>query len=213
MPLTPDSIANSHLPRTKVPGGYSIEATDEFLKKVAWEFRKVQSDCRKLLEQNDVLERQLQDIRQRLDELRGNLIRHEREPLARASLAAAYRAAEAVREEARQEGNTVLEKARKRAKALDEEVERARALTAKQVSALEEMQTAARNQLSAYLVTLLTEIEGHWGGERGAIVRELKARAQASDETSSVPDSESSNGSSGPSEEASRTASNSAEGV
>lgn len=176
------------LPRTRVRG-YSIEATDAFLKKVAWEYRKVQRDGRKLLERNAELERQLQDIHQRLDELRGDLIiRREREPLAVAALAAAYRAADAVREEARQESNTVLQKARKRAKVLDEEVERARTLSAKRIREFEETQIEARDRLSAFLTTMLAVVESHSEGELGDIVRELKSRATAaSDGFTSAP--------------------------
>lgn len=192
MALTPESIANPNLPRTKV-GGYSIEATDGFLKEVAWEWRRLQSDRRKLSEQNAELERQLDEIHGKLEELRGvSALRSEKEPRAAAALAAAYRAAEAIRDEARQESETLLRKARRRAVSLDDEVERARVSTAERIRELEETQKQARARLSSFLTEMLAAVDSP--AEEGSndevpsdVVRDLRARAAASaDEPSSA---------------------------
>jgi cell division septum initiation protein DivIVA len=196
--LTPESIANPNLPRTKV-GGYSIEATDGFLKEVAWEWRRLQSDRRKLSEQNAELERRLDEIHRKIEELRGEpIVRSERQPLSAAALAAAYRAAEAVREEARRESETVLKKARKRAEHLDDEVERARIATTERIRELEETQMQARARLSAFLTEMLVAVETRAEESAGPrleeaaeppvdeapknVLRELPLRAVASSE-------------------------------
>lgn len=180
MSLTPESIANPNLPRTKM-GGYSIEATDDFLKEVAWEWRRLQSDRRKLSEQNGELERRLDEILRKIEELRGEpIVRGERQPLSAAALAAAYRAAASMREEARQESETLLKKARRRAASLDDEIERARVTTAEQIRELEETQKQARTRLSSFLTEMLAAVEDPVDETPSDVVRELPVRAVAS---------------------------------
>jgi cell division initiation protein len=180
--LTPESIANPNLPRTKM-GGYSIEATNDFLKEVSWEWRRLQSDRRKLSEQNAELERRLDEIHSKIEELRGErIIPSERQPLSAAALAAAYRAAEAMREEARQESETLLKKARRRAASLDDEVERARITTSERIRDLEETQKQARARLSSFLAEMLAAVEDEDTVSEGptAGVRRLPVHAVAS---------------------------------
>jgi cell division initiation protein len=181
MALTPESIANPNLPRTKV-NGYSIQATDDFLKEVAWEWRRLQSDRRKLSEQNAELERQLDEIHRKIEDLRGEpVVRSERQPPSAVALAAALRAAEAMREEARQESEALLKKARKRAASLDDEVERARVTTAERIRELEDTQQQARARLSSFLNEMLAAVEDDDPVEerRSDVVRELPVHAVA----------------------------------
>jgi cell division septum initiation protein DivIVA len=156
--LTPDSISNPQLPRAKV-GGYSVEATDELLKKISWEWIRLQSDRKKLTERTAELERQLADINQKLEELRGeSVIKTQPEPRTAAALAAAYRAADAIRDEARSDSEKLLKKARSHAVDLDKELERARAANAERIRDLERTQKEAREKLSAFLVEMLDAV-------------------------------------------------------
>lgn len=182
MALTAEAIANPNLPRTKV-GGYNVEATDEFLQQVAWAWRRVDSDRRKLTERNAELERQLADIHRRLEELRGDpVVPSEREPRAAAALAAAYRAAEAIRREAREESEALLKKARKRVSVIDDEVERARAATGEQIRELEETQRQVRRRLSSFLTEMLDAIETPGSDPPPDLARELRQHAVSSAE-------------------------------
>jgi cell division septum initiation protein DivIVA len=183
MSLTPEQIADPHLPRAKM-GGYGVEETDEFLKQVAWEWRRLESDRRKLSERTAELEQQLEDIHRRIAELRGDaVVPSERDPRSAAALAAAYRAAEAIRDDARRESETLLKKARKRVATLDNEVERAKAATADRLRELEETQRQARRRLSSFLSELLDAVEAPDSDvTRGDVVRELRARAASTAE-------------------------------
>lgn len=159
MSVTAESISEANLPRAKV-GGYSIEATDEFLKEIAWAWRRITSDCRKLAERNAELEQQLDEIHRRIEALRDDArVAEPQEPRSAAALAAAYRAAEAIREDARRESETLLKKARKRADVLDDEVERAREQSAERIREFEEVQQHVRRRLSAFLAEMLDAVE------------------------------------------------------
>jgi cell division septum initiation protein DivIVA len=180
MTLTPESIANPNLPRTKM-NGYSIQATDDFLKEVAWEWRRLHRDLRELSEQNAELERRLDEIQRKIEDLRGEpVVRGEREPSSAAALAAALRAAEAIRQDARQESEAMLKKARRRATTLDDELERARATTAERIRELEETQQQARSRLSAFLTEMLAAVEHPAEEETVDVVRELPMRVVVS---------------------------------
>jgi cell division septum initiation protein DivIVA len=174
---TPESISEPNLPRAKV-GGYSIEATDEFLKEIAWDWRRINSDCRKLAERNAELEQQLDEIHRRIEALRDDAsVAEQHEPRSAAALAAAYRAAEAIREDARQESETLLKKARKRAAVLDDEVERAREQSAERIRDFEEVQQHVRRRLSSFLAEMLEAVEtSNSTATPEDIVRELTER-------------------------------------
>jgi cell division septum initiation protein DivIVA len=187
VPLTPESIADPNLPRVKV-GGYSVTVTDEFLSEIAWEWRGIQSDRRKLIERNAELERQLQEIHRRLEELRGNpVVTHEREPRSGAALAAAYRAAEAIRNDARLESEALLKKARKRALVLEHEVERAREASAERIRELEEVQRQVRRGLSSFLTEMLDAIETPDSAGAPDVVQELRKRVVSVETVSAEP--------------------------
>jgi predicted transcriptional regulator len=175
--VTAESISEANLPRAKV-GGYSIEATDEFLKEIAWAWRRIDSDCRKLAERNAELEQQLNEIYRRIEALRDDAsVAEQQEPRSAAALAAAYRAAEAIREDARQESEALLKKARKRASALDDEVERARQQSAERIREFEEVQQHVRRRLSSFLAEMLEAVEASNSTARPEdIVRELTER-------------------------------------
>jgi cell division septum initiation protein DivIVA len=181
--LTPESIASPNLPRAKM-GGYNVEATDELLRRIAWEWRRMQSDRRKLADRNAELERQLQNVHRGLDELRGQQgATADLEPRSAAALAAAYRAAEAIRGDARAESETLLKKARKRADVLEDEIERARKANAARIRELEEVQRQVRSRLSSFLTDMLDAVETPDSGDASAVVRELQQRAVVSADT------------------------------
>ncbi len=181
MSLTPESISEPNLPRAKV-GGYSVEATNEFLKEIGWEWRRINSDRRKLAEKNAELEQQLNEIQRGIEALRDDSsMTKEQESRSASAFAAAYRAAESIREDARQESETLLKKARKRAALLDDEVERAREASAQRIRGFEEVQQHVRHRLSAFLAEILDAVETSDSDAAAPdIIRELTKRAAPS---------------------------------
>ncbi len=181
MSLTPESISEPNLPRAKV-GGYNVEATDEFLEEMAWEWRRINSDRRKLAEKNAELEQQLNEIQRRIEALRDDSgTTKEQESRSASALAAAFRAAESIRKDARQESETLLKKARKRAALLDDELERAREESAERIRGFEEVQQHVRHRLSAFLAEILDAVEtSDPDAAAPDIIRELNKRAAPS---------------------------------
>jgi cell division septum initiation protein DivIVA len=181
LPLSADSIENPHLPRARV-GGYSVEATDEFLARVADEYRQLQRDRADLLTRQADLERRLQKILLAVDS-DGDPWLPGREPELPSTdlLAAAHRAAADLRAQARAECETMLKKARRRADSLEHEVEQVRKRSEHRVRELEETQRQARERLSSFLASMIAAFEDR-SDDVGSVVRELRARTTSAGE-------------------------------
>jgi len=175
MALSADSIRNPHLPKARV-GGYSVEATDEFLERVANEYRQLQRDREELVARQAELEHRLEQIMLAVQP-DGDpwLAGRERERPA-ATLLAAHRLAAEMRAQAREECEAMLKKARRRAEVFEREVDQARARSEYRVRELEETQREARERLSMFLSSMLSAIEER-SEDAGTVVRELRARA------------------------------------
>ena len=175
MALSADSIENPDLPRARV-GGYSIEATDELLARVAKEVRQLQRDRTDLLTRQAELEGRLEKVLLAV-EPDGEL----QEPSTTSLLAAAHRVAAEMRAQAREECETMLKKARRRADVFEREVDQARARTEYCVRELEETQRQARERLSMFLASMLSAIEER-SETAGSVVRELRTRTNSAGE-------------------------------
>jgi cell division septum initiation protein DivIVA len=178
--LSADSIENPDLPRARV-GGYSIEATDELLSRVAKEYRQLQRDRTDLLTRQAELEDRLHKVLLAVEP------DGERpEPSTTSLLASAYRVAAEMRAQAREECEAMLKKARRRADVFEREVDQARARTEYRVRELEETQRQARERLSMFLASMLAAIEER-SETAGSVVRELRTRAGADGELQQHP--------------------------
>ncbi len=180
MALSPDSIENPDLPRARV-GGYSIEATDELLSRVAKEYRQLQRDRTDLLTRQAELEDRLHKIL-----LAAEPDGEPREPLTTSLLAVAHRVAAEMRAQAREECEVMLKKARRRSQVFEREVDQARARTEYRVRELEETQRQARERLSTFLASMLAATEER-SETAGSVVRDLRARAAADGELQQHP--------------------------
>jgi cell division septum initiation protein DivIVA len=173
MALSADSIRNPHLPKARV-GGYSVEATDEFLARVANEYRQLQRDREELVARQAELEHRLEQIVLAVQPDGGPwLVGAERERPG--AVLAAHRLAAEMRAQAREECEAMLKKARRRAAVFEREVDQARARSEYRVRELEETQREARERLSMFLSSMLSAIEER-SEDAGSVVRELRAR-------------------------------------
>jgi len=180
MALSADSIRNPRLPKARV-GGYSVEATDEFLDRVATEYRQLQRDREELVARQAELEHHLEQIVLAVHaDGEPSLLGRGRERPAGALIAAQRLAAE-MKAQAREECEAMLKKARRRAAVFEREVDQARARSEYRVRELEETQREARERLSMFLSSMLSAIEER-SEDAGSVVRELRARASADGE-------------------------------
>jgi cell division septum initiation protein DivIVA len=170
--LSADSIENPDLPRARV-GGYSIEATDELLSRVAKEYRQLQRDRTDLLTRQAELEGRLEKVLLAVEP-----DGEHREPSTTSLLAAAHRVAAEMRAQAREECEAMLKKARRRADVFEREVDQARVRTEYRVRELEETQRQARERLSMFLASMLAAIEER-SETAGSVVRELRTRTNS----------------------------------
>jgi len=175
--LSADSIENPDLPRARV-GGYSVEATDELLSRVAKEYRQLQRDRTDLLTRQAELEGRLEKV---LLAVEPDVHGQERAPSAASLLATAHRVAAEMRAQAREECESMLKKARRRSEVFEREVDQARARTEFRVRELEETQRQARERLSMFLASMLASIEER-SETAGSVVRELRNRASSAGE-------------------------------
>jgi cell division septum initiation protein DivIVA len=173
--LSADSIENPDLPRARV-GGYSIEATDELLTRVAQEYRQLQRDRTDLLTTQTELEGRLHKIMLAVEP-----DGEPREPSTTSLLAVAHRVAAEMRAQAREECEAMLKKARRRAEVFEREVDQARARTEYRVRELEETQRQARERLSMFLASMLAAIEER-SETAGSVVREPRTRTNSAGE-------------------------------
>jgi cell division septum initiation protein DivIVA len=124
MPLRPEEITTAGL-RRRALHGLDPHATEELLKRVAWDYRK-------LLEESRELGRMRDRLRQRVDELEAQLAelgrqaetRQDAEEVGRALIAEAERTAHELRESARSEGDAALREAQERARLVEAEAQR-----------------------------------------------------------------------------------------
>jgi cell division septum initiation protein DivIVA len=143
MPIDPEAITPAGLPRSF--HGYDREATDDLLKRVAWDYRQLVNECRKLREAAEPYPSRQPALRPGGDEV------------ARTLVAAAHRAAKELRESARSDCEAMLKKARARAHELEAEGRHRAEHAAADTAQLQQAAAALRAQLSAALQVALGE--------------------------------------------------------
>jgi cell division septum initiation protein DivIVA len=151
MTMEPEAITSTGLPRAV--RGYDTHATDELLKRVAWDYLQLQNTCRQLtakLEQKDS-STPAEEPAQTWSPV---VPRAETDDSARVLIAAAQGAAKELRRSAREECEIMLKKARARARAI-EAAERRRVEHA--TAAIGQIQSAAA-QLHARLQAALEAV-------------------------------------------------------
>jgi cell division septum initiation protein DivIVA len=116
MTIEPEAITSTTLPRAV--RGYDTHATDELLKRVAWDYLQLQNTCRQLTAK---LEQQGSSTPADKpgQQPRPVAPRAETDDVARTLIAAAQQAAKELRRSAREECEIMLKKARARARAIE----------------------------------------------------------------------------------------------
>jgi cell division septum initiation protein DivIVA len=124
MSLRPEEITTAGLPRRAVRG-FDPRATDELLKRVAWDYRKLFEEARELSLDRDRLRGRVDELEARLAELESQAQdRQDAEEVGRALIAEAERTAHEIRESARSESDAAVREAQERARLVEAEAQR-----------------------------------------------------------------------------------------
>lgn len=191
MPIKPEEITAENLPQGV--RGYQKEATENLLKLVAWDYRRVlreqaldEEELQRLRNKVDQLETEQQALRslldaqppgeQRHDELQAEVERlqsalaaqRRREELPEALLSSALRSAREQRERARAECEELIKAARRRAEQIEQEARASVSRSAGEVERLHRMENDLREQLRRMLQTLIDGGNGN-GKSHGAV--------------------------------------------
>jgi cell division septum initiation protein DivIVA len=160
VPLSPDEIDASRLPRVRI-GGFEPEATVELLKRVASDYGLLFHENPKLTATVEELRKAAGELNSEIEALRSaNASRREPDEAARVAIAAAQRAARELRESARRECELALKKARRRAGAIEAELERLNVGAAEaELHRVEKLQVEVRQRLEASLLSMLAVVE------------------------------------------------------
>jgi hypothetical protein len=120
MPIQPEDLSISGLPRSTLPGGIKADAAADLLQRAAWDYREA-------LKQISRLARTVEEQALRIEALEVQLMSSEADAstrktpdeVGRALLEAAQRTARERREEARREAELLLKKAARRAEMIE----------------------------------------------------------------------------------------------
>lgn len=183
MPIKPEEVSGSNLPTAL--RGYQREATDDFLMRVAHDYRQVvraqqewEKDERRLtariaeleaqlaaLEEKAVetrsnreteLERNARTLQAEAERLRAVVREHEqREELTRALLSNAQRSARELRESVRAECETLLKAAHRRAAEIEADAHTSVRSSAREIERLRKLETDLKTQLRSTLEAVI----------------------------------------------------------
>jgi cell division septum initiation protein DivIVA len=124
MPLRPEEITTAGL-RRRAFRGLDPHATEELLKRVAWDYRKLIEESRQVSRVGDLQRQRITELEARLAELESQAVEQQvAEEAGRALIAAAERTAHELRESARSESDAALRGAQERARLVDAEAQR-----------------------------------------------------------------------------------------
>ena len=155
MPIRPEDLTISELPRSSLPGGIKTDAVADLLERAAWDYREALKQIRRLAETVEAQARQIDELEAQLATLVSETgARKDPDEVGRTLLAAAQRGARERREEARREAELLLKKATRRAERIELE---ARRRFENGVAELEQLQ-AFREELSRGLRSTLEAI-------------------------------------------------------
>jgi cell division septum initiation protein DivIVA len=144
--MDPDAINADGLPRAL--RGYDCEATDDLLKRVAWDYLQVLGEVRRLSRLSEQDGTGSGPTARVADGAAGGV---EPDEVGRALIAAAQKAAKELRESTRRDCEAAIKKARKRAQDIAAAEERKATGTSSDVAAVLEAAARLRGQLSAAL--------------------------------------------------------------
>ena len=125
MPISPEDLTVSALPRSSLPGGIKTDAAADLLKRVAWDYGQALMQIRRLAETVEQQGRHIEELEAHVASLEaGAGARKSPDETGRALLEAAQRTARERREEARREAELLLKKAARRAESIELEARR-----------------------------------------------------------------------------------------
>jgi cell division initiation protein len=120
MPIRPEDLTVTGLPRTPLPGGIKNDAVDDLLRRAAWDYQEALAQLRQFAETVQEQARQIEELEARLASLEAHPgARKDPDELGRTLLEAAHRAARERREDARREAELLLKKAARRAERIE----------------------------------------------------------------------------------------------
>jgi DivIVA domain-containing protein len=187
--MSPDDIAAARLSRSRM-GGYDVAETDELLRAVAWDYRRLLHEHQTLADDVSRINGEAAERANEIESLKAEVERRRHpDELARAVLDAAQRAARELRDTTRAECEAALKQARSRASEIETEVEQATASLRADLERLEHERERARELLQAALTAALQtvqpsnsglaspEAEGPAPSESESLVRALRVRS------------------------------------
>jgi cell division septum initiation protein DivIVA len=174
VPIRPEELTISGLPRAPF-GAVKADAVADLLKRVAWDYRSVLAENKKLSEQvgeltlvREALELQVEVLERAAAE------RKDPDEIGKALLGSAQRAAREQREAARREGELLLKKAHRRAQQIEDEAQKVAAAGLAELAKLDEL----RHQAVSELREALEAIVAFWQEEVALSPERVPARAQ-----------------------------------
>jgi cell division septum initiation protein DivIVA len=153
--IRPEELTISGLPKTSF-GGVKADAVAELLKRVAWDYRGLLAENKKLSQQVDELKLVQQALALQVEVLEKAAVeRREPDELGKALLGSAQRAAREQREAARREGELLLKKARRRAQEIEDDAQQVAAAGLADLAKLDELRHHAVSELREALQTIV----------------------------------------------------------
>ena len=160
VPLNPDEIDAERLPHASV-GGFKAGPVEDLLKRVAWDYRELLHDNRRLHETVAQLQARTEELERQIDALESAAARQKQpDELARQALAASQRAARELRDSARRDSELALKKARGRAERIERQFHRENTRAVAEVRRLQELQRALQERLQSSLLAALAQVDG-----------------------------------------------------
>jgi cell division septum initiation protein DivIVA len=164
VPIRPEELTISGLPRAPF-GAVKADAVADLLKRVAWDYRAVLAENKKLSEQvgelalvREALELQVQMLEKAAAEHK------DPEELGKALLGSAQRAAREQREAARRDGELLLKKVHGRAQEIEDEAQKLAATGLAELAKLDEL----RHHVVSELRDVLQAMIALWHDERAS---------------------------------------------
>jgi cell division septum initiation protein DivIVA len=156
MPIRPEDLSVSGLPRTSLPGGLKTEAVDDLLRRAAWDYQEALAQLRQFAETVQEQARRIEELEARLASGGADAgARKDPDELGRTLLEAAQRAARERREEARREAELLLKKAARRAERIELDTRRRLENSLAEVEELEAFRAEISRGLRSTLETIV----------------------------------------------------------
>jgi cell division septum initiation protein DivIVA len=159
--LKPQDISGATLPGAM--RGYSRAATDDLLKRVAWDFLQLSHDRDTLFEESARLKERNEELEQQVAALHELLSRQvDREDVSRVLLTNAQRTARELRDATRRECELALKKARERAASLQQSAQLELKGVERDLTELAELREDLHRRLRQSIETIMGGREDTW---------------------------------------------------